>query len=101
MSPEDLASLTEALVDAVNDARAQDGCISYAFSVDIEDAGIMRVNEVWRDMDAITLHTSKPHFSKLGAALSQVKILEQSINLYPATEVIPFGGQNIYFPRIL
>jgi len=92
MSPGDFEVVKGDLIEAVQAAREQEGCISYAFSADLENPDIMWVNEVWENMESITAHTSKPHFAKLGRALANITIVEQSINLYPATEVIPFGG---------
>jgi len=92
MPADQLAAIQEDLNKAVGAARAQDGCISYAFAVDMEDSSIMRVSEVWRDMDAIKAHMAKPHFAELAKVLGGVDVTEQVVNLYPAETAIPFGG---------
>lgn len=92
MSAEDLASIRPQLIEAVKAARKQPGCISYAYSLDLDDAGTMWASEVWESMDAIHGHMAKPHFAKLVEVLGSVTVLEQVVNLYPAEEAIPFGG---------
>ena len=43
-------------------SQAEDGCIAYTYSEDLEVPGLMHVFEVWRDEAALHAHHSAPHF---------------------------------------
>lgn len=43
-------------------SQAEDGCIAYTYSEDLEVPGLMHIFEVWRDDDALHAHHNAPHF---------------------------------------
>jgi len=43
-------------------SRAEDGCIAYSYSQDLEDPGLIHVFEIWRDAEALHAHHAAPHF---------------------------------------
>ena len=43
-------------------SRAEDGCIQYVYSEDLEDPGLIHVFEIWRDAEALHAHHNAPHF---------------------------------------
>ena len=44
-------------------SRAEDGCLEYAYAVDVADPGLIRVYEAWRDQAAIDAHFKTPHMA--------------------------------------
>ena len=70
-----------AAIDAVRDAlrtmetetRKEPGCVTYAFSVDINDPNMMRVFEVWESMEALRKHFGMPHMATFGTAVAKIQ----------------------------
>lgn len=50
-------------------SRAEPGCITYAFSVDLNDPGMVRVTEKWKSMDDLEAHFKMPHMAKFQEAV--------------------------------
>ena len=59
------------MVDAT---RAEPGCISYAFSFDLQDDHVIRIFEVFRDAEALAAHRASPHMATWRAALPELGI---------------------------
>ena len=51
-------------IDAAS--REEDGCYRYDFFMSAEDPDDLFLLEFWRDADAQKVHTTAPHFAKLG-----------------------------------
>ncbi len=62
--------------------RAEDGCIEYAFSFDAVDRGLIRVFEIWRDMDALQAHAKAPHMKHWRAVGAEFGVSDRKISLY-------------------
>jgi quinol monooxygenase YgiN len=63
--------------------RAEDGCILYAYSRDMVDAGLVRVTEKWRDRAALNAHFQTPHMkvwaqerATLGLSARDIRVFE-------------------------
>ncbi len=63
-------------------SRAEDGCISYSYSVDVQDPGLIRVFEQWRDQAAIDAHFQAPHMAAWRAAWPQFGVYDRKLSLY-------------------
>ncbi len=50
-------------------SRAEDGCVDYRFSVDLEDPNVVRLFECWRDQKVLEEHFSTPHFAHFSTAI--------------------------------
>ena len=59
--PENLASLQPHLETVIAATRQEDGCLVYSYAVDIEDPGLIRVFELWRDQAALDAHFKTAH----------------------------------------
>lgn len=73
--------VTEAgAVDRVKDAldameqatRKESGCVTYAFSVDVNDPTMVRIFERWESMDALKAHFGTPHMVAFGDSIAQI-----------------------------
>jgi len=69
----------EAMIRAT---RAEAGCASYAYSVDLLDPDLLRIAEEWASEAAVDEHMQTPHMAKLGAALSTATIEAIRIDAY-------------------
>ena len=63
-------------------SRAEDGCITYSYAVDIQDPGLIRVFEEWRDQAAIDAHFQAPHMAAWRAAWPQFGVTDRQLKIY-------------------
>lgn len=42
-------------------SQEERGCLSYAYSVDVVDPGLVRVTEAWADGETLARHFETPH----------------------------------------
>jgi quinol monooxygenase YgiN len=60
----------------------EDGCIDYAYAVDVLDPGLLRVWEVWRDREILQRHFQMPHLTEWRAAWSTFGISDRKLAIY-------------------
>jgi len=70
-------------------SRAEDGCMTYAYSQDLLDPGLIRVTEAWRDRDALAGHFKTPHMAAWRAVFPDLQITDRDLALYEAGEPEP------------
>ena len=71
----------EAMIKA---SRAEEGCIEYAYSVDVLDPTIVRVAERWTSRDALTALFQTPHMAEWRAQFGDLNITDRSLRMYEA-----------------
>lgn len=69
--PESFAGIRPHLEAVIAATRQEDGCLVYAYAVDIEDPGLIRVFEHWRDQASLDAHFKAPHMIAWQAARLQ------------------------------
>ena len=67
--------------------RAEEGCETYAFSVDLSDDTTIRVIERWRSMDDIKSHMASPHMAEFNKAMGAIRPKGLEVKAYEAREV--------------
>lgn len=68
-------------------SRAEDGCITYSYAVDVQDAGLVRIFEAWRDEAALQAHFKAAHMAEWRAAGADFGLSDRNLSLYEvATE---------------
>jgi quinol monooxygenase YgiN len=80
--PENLAALRPHQDAMLAASRAEDGCITYSYAVDVQDPGLIRVFEVWRDRAAIDAHFQAPHMKAWRAANAELGVFDRRLTLY-------------------
>jgi quinol monooxygenase YgiN len=88
------ASVGEGAIDAARDAiqtmveasNAEEGCVSYAFTQDILDPGIMYIVEKWIDEAALVAHFQTPHMAAFQAALGSLDVNVTEALKYEASD---------------
>ena len=78
-----LAGLKEALARNIAATRAEAGCLSYAYGIDVEDEDLVHVSEQWESEAAIDAHMGAPHMAEMMAAIGGA-IEAVSIKAYDA-----------------
>lgn len=80
--PENLAAFKPHMEAMLAASRAEDGCLTYSYAVDVEDAGLIRVYEAWRDEAALQAHFQAPHMAQWRAAWPAFGIADRRLTLY-------------------
>ena len=81
-----------ALQDMEQATRKEPGCLSYAFSLDINDPTTVRISERWASMDALQEHFHSPHMAAFGAAVADLQPKSMDIKCYEVTGKVPLPG---------
>ena len=67
-------------------SRAEEGCIEYAYAMDVADEGLVRVSEKWRDRDALEAHFRTAHIAEWRAQISALAMSERELVAYETTD---------------
>jgi quinol monooxygenase YgiN len=67
-------------------SRAEQGCIEYAYALDVLDAGLVRVSEKWRDRDALEAHFRTAHIAEWRAQVSALALTERVLTAHETDE---------------
>lgn len=84
------AQARDAIAAMETATRAEPGCLTYAFSVDLNDDTTMRVIERWRSPEDLRLHLASPHMAEFNRAIAAIRPTALDVKAYEATEV-PLG----------
>ena len=71
--------------------RAEEGCITYAFSVDINDPAMIRVIERWRSVDDIKAHMASPHMADFNRAMASIRPKGLDVKAYEIAGEVSLG----------
>lgn len=63
-------------------SRAEAGCVAYSYAVDVEDPGLIRIFEAWRDQAAVDFHFATPHLAVWRAAWPEFGVSERRLFAY-------------------
>ena len=69
----------EAMITA---SRAEQGCIEYAYALDVLDEGLVRVSEKWRDREALEAHFRTAHIAEWRAQVSALAVSERNLTAH-------------------
>ena len=76
----------EAMITA---SREEDGCIDYAYAIDVLDPAIMRITEKWVDEAALVTHFQAPHMATFQKALGELDITILDVKKFQADDGAP------------
>jgi quinol monooxygenase YgiN len=80
--PENLEAFRPHMQRMLEASRAEDGCVTYSYALDVAEPGLVRVFEVWRDEAAFQAHTRTPHIADWRAAWPQFGVSDRRLSLY-------------------
>jgi quinol monooxygenase YgiN len=80
--PETLAALKPHQLAMLEASRAEDGCVTYSYGVDVAEPGLIRVFEVWRDQAALDAHFKAPHMATWRAACAEHGVSDRKLVAY-------------------
>lgn len=70
-------------------SRAEDGCVTYSYAIDVLEPQVVHVFEVWRDRAALERHFKTPHIAAWRAKWPALGISERKLSLYDVASVEP------------
>lgn len=76
-----LDTLLPLLEELIAKSRAEEGCITYDLYQDIDTPTVLTFIEEWKDQEAIDLHNSSEHFTRIIPKLGSYAE-EKEVNLY-------------------
>ncbi len=81
-----LAEGRAALETMIAASRAEEGCIDYAYSVDLLDRGVLRIMEKWASEAALAAHFTTPHMAAFQHALGELEITISEVVKFAADD---------------
>ena len=85
VDPDAIERLRPAMEAMMAASRAEDGCLVYAYSLDLLEPGLVRVSEQWTDRAALEAHFKTPHMAVWRQALAG-QVRDRDIKLYDSSE---------------
>ena len=90
----------EDAVDRVRDAlrtmeeetRKEPGCLTYAFSVDVNDPTLVRIFERWESMEALGAHFNTPHMAAFNQAAGKLQPRSVRVKAYEVEKEVALPG---------
>ncbi|MBI1406680.1 MAG: antibiotic biosynthesis monooxygenase [Caulobacter sp.] len=86
IDPAMVETLRPAMTAMTAASRAEAGCLTYAYALDLLEPGLVRVSELWTDRAALQAHFQTPHMAVWRQALSGAGLKDRDIKLYEAGE---------------
>ncbi len=80
--PENLEAFRPHMQAMLAASRAEDGCLAYSYAVDVEEPGLVRVFEAWRDQAALDAHFRTEHLAAWRAAWPQFGVSDRRLIAY-------------------
>jgi quinol monooxygenase YgiN len=89
VKPGTVDQVRDALTTMEIETRKEDGCATYAFSVDVSDPNTLRISERWESMDALKAHFKTPHMATFGGVLGKHPPVSMEVKLYEVARELP------------
>jgi quinol monooxygenase YgiN len=80
--PQKLARFRPHMEAMLAASRGEDGCLEYSYAVDVQDPGLIRVFEAWRDQAALEAHFRTPHMAEWRAAWPEFGVSDRRLFAY-------------------
>lgn len=75
-------TVRDALLAMETETRKELGCLTYAFSVDVNDPATLRIIERWESMETLEAHFKTPHMAAFGVAISKIQPKSMNLKVY-------------------
>lgn len=80
--PEQLDGFRAHMLAMLEASRAEAGCITYSYAMDVAEPGLVRVFEVWRDQASLDAHFQTSHMATWRAAWPQFGVGDRRLSLF-------------------
>ena len=89
LDPKQGEAATAAAREMMSETRKEPGCLSYAFSADLEEPGRFLIFEEWESDDALRAHFASPHMARFQQAVGGLGVREMKVQRYDVSKVGP------------
>jgi len=86
---EDIVALQGAISAMETASRAEEGCLDYTFSIEVNDPEMVRITEKWASVEALKAHFGTPHMAEFQATMGKRPPQSMEIKVYEVTEIDP------------
>jgi quinol monooxygenase YgiN len=83
--PDDFETVKGLAATLMQETVREDGCMKYAFAVDLSQSNCLQLSECWRDDAALSAHFLTAHIRDYREALRSVRVLRREVNRYDVT----------------
>jgi quinol monooxygenase YgiN len=80
--PEALEHFRPHMLEMTAASRAEDGCEAYAYAEAVEERGLIRVFEIWRDQAAVDAHVASGHMARRRASWPAFGVSDRRLKAY-------------------
>ena len=87
---ENILNLKNVIFDLERETLKEKGCLDYAFSADINNPNVMRITELWEDLQSLKDHLETEHVAIFREEMSKNPI-DVEAHFYKSEE-IPYPG---------
>jgi len=70
-------------------SRAEPGCLSYSYAIDLLEPHIVRVHEEWRTADDLERHFASDHLQRWRRALAKIGIVRRDLQRWETGPGVP------------
>lgn len=89
LPPGGVSAAQAAMAAMITASREEDGCIEYAYALDVLDPGLIRVTEQWRDQAALDRHFASTHIAAWRATWGALGITDRDLRRFDAGSSSP------------
>jgi len=89
LPPENLSRARAAMQAMIEASRTEDGCAHYSYAEDLLEPGLIRVQEMWRDEEALDRHFRSEHIARWRAAWPGLGLGARHLRAYDVGESRP------------
>lgn len=73
-------------------SRREPGCLTYAFSVDVNDSTMVRITELWKSMQDLEAHFATPHMAEFRQAVGALQPKSLQVKAYEVAREVALPG---------
>jgi len=89
LDPDHMAAAWDALEPMIAATRAEAGCLSYVFTEDHSEPGLLHLFERWTSKEALDEHFATDHMATYRAAMGEIDIRSRDLAIYDVSGVTP------------
>ena len=75
--------------EMIEASMEEEGCLAYSYAHDMLEPGLIRVNETWRDEDALEEHFASEHMEEWRANWERLGIHDRDLFMVEASTAKP------------
>ena len=87
--PQNLEAFRGHISEMLAASRAESGCVEYSYAIDVEDPGLVRVFEVWRDRADLAAHFRSDHMARWREAWPSFGVSDRRLTTYEVADSEP------------